>query len=161
MPGVVDGMRDNPSAALERAFQAVAASEMRELPFFLPQVPVRACGFVLYEQQWLGCLLTPWMLSLLVLPGPQQRWEKRRVGDKLALSLPCGDVRFTVGEITGCGQYLAASLMSPLDRRLTPQALIALADSAAKMALSLPLMNGELPANPSRRSLFTQGRAHA
>ena len=93
MQTVTNGFQLNPSALLETAFQAIADGEMQDLPFFQPQIPVRACGFQLFERQWVGTILTPWMLSLLVLPGPEQVWQPHAVGDKLALSLPCGSVR--------------------------------------------------------------------
>lgn len=154
MQTVTNGFQLNPSALLESAFQAVADGGMQDLPFFLPQIPVRACGFQLFEQQWVGTVLTPWMLSLLVLPGPEQVWQPRAVGDKLALSLPCGSVRFIVGELEGCGQYLACSLMSPLDRHLGAEQALALAQQSARMALSLPVVDGNIPSNPGRRALF-------
>ncbi|CAI0714152.1 Hydrogenase-2 operon protein hybE [Serratia fonticola] len=154
MQTVTNGFQLNPSALLETAFQAIADGEMQGLPFFQPQIPVRACGFQLFERQWVGTILTPWMLSLLVLPGPEQVWQPYAVGDKLALSLPCGSVRFIVGEIAGCGQYLACSLMSPLDRHLGAEQALALAQQSARMALSLPVADGNIPSNPGRRALF-------
>ncbi|NCG53126.1 hydrogenase-2 assembly chaperone [Serratia fonticola] len=154
MQTVTNGFQLNPSALLETAFQAIADGEMQDLPFFQPQISVRACGFQLFEQQWVGTILTPWMLSLLVLPGPEQVWQPYAVGDKLALSLPCGSVRFIVGEIAGCGQYLACSLMSPLDRHLGAEQALALAQQSARMALSLPVADGNIPSNPGRRALF-------
>ena len=33
--------------------------------------------FVLFEDQWIGTVLTPWMMSVVILPGPQQQWEPR------------------------------------------------------------------------------------
>jgi [NiFe] hydrogenase assembly HybE family chaperone len=154
MQTVTNGFQLNPGVLLETAFQAIADGEMQDLPFFQPQIPVRACGFQLFERQWVGTILTPWMLSLLVLPGPEQVWQPYTVGDKLALNLPCGSVRFIVGEIAGCGQYLACSLMSPLDRHLGAEQALALAQQSARMALSLPVADGNIPSNPGRRALF-------
>lgn len=154
MPDVINGLMQDPTPQLEAAFQAIADREMRELPFYRPQIPVRACGFQRFEQQWVGSMLTPWMLSLLVLPGPGETWQRRAVGEKLALRLPCGDVRFSVGEIDGCGQYLAASLMSPVDKHLTAEQMLDLAENSVRMALSLPVADASAPANPGRRALF-------
>lgn len=154
MQDVINGFSHNPDARLEAAFQAIADGDMRHLPFFQPQIPVRACGFQLFEHQWVGCVLTPWMLSLLVLPGPEQVWQMRTVGEKLGLILPCGNVRFTVGYVDGCGQYLASSLMSPLDKHATAEQMLTLAEHTARMALSLPVADSNQPANPARRALF-------
>ncbi|OMQ22828.1 hydrogenase-2 assembly chaperone [Serratia oryzae] len=160
MRDAVNGFPTTPAPLLEAAFQAVAADGMRDLPFFHSQIPIRACGFQLFEQQWIGCMLTPWMLSLLVLPGPQQQWQPRQVGEKLALALPCGNVSFTLGEIDGCGQYLACSLMSPLESSLRADQALALAENSARMALSLPVVDGSLPSNPRRRALFRLQRGN-
>ncbi|BCG09403.1 hydrogenase-2 assembly chaperone [Buttiauxella agrestis] len=153
LPGI-NGFTHNPSASLEEAFQAVAQTQMRQLPFYRAHIPVRACGFQLFEHQWLGCMLTPWMLSLMVLPGPGQVWTMRTIGEKLALALPCGNVRFTVGEMDGCGQYLASSLMSPLQKQNAAETMIMLAEQTARMALSLPVVDSIQPENPGRRAFF-------
>ncbi|MGM7933472.1 hydrogenase-2 assembly chaperone [Yersinia enterocolitica] len=153
---VIAGHEQNPAALLEQVFGQVAADEMRGLPFYRDHIPLRACGFQLFEQQWIGALLTPWMLSLVVLPGPQQSWQCRAVGERLMLALPCGGISFTVSEIAGCGQYLSRSLMSPLDTSLSAERALQLAEQSARMALSLPVMDADAPADPGRRALFNK-----
>ncbi|AIN19868.1 [NiFe] hydrogenase assembly chaperone, HybE family domain protein [Yersinia rochesterensis] len=156
MSDVIAGHEQNPAALLEQVFGQVAADEMRGLPFYRDHIPLRACGFQLFEQQWIGALLTPWMLSLVVLPGPQQSWQRRAVGERLVLALPCGAMGFTVSEIAGCGQYLSRSLMSPLDTALSAERALLLTEQSARMALSLPVVNADAPANPRRRALFNK-----
>ncbi|CNE94143.1 TPA: hydrogenase-2 assembly chaperone [Yersinia enterocolitica] len=156
MSDVIAGHEQNPAALLEQVFGQVAADEMRGLPFYRDHIPLRACGFQLFEQQWIGALLTPWMLSLVVLPGPQQSWQCRAVGERLMLALPCGGISFTVSEIAGCGQYLSRSLMSPLDTSLSAERALQLAEQSARMALSLPVMDADAPADPRRRALFNK-----
>lgn len=156
MSDVIIGHEQNPAALLEQLFGEVAADEMRGLPFYRDHIPLRACGFQLFEQQWIGALLTPWMLSLVVLPGPQQSWQRRAVGERLMLALPCGSMGFTVSEIAGCGQYLSRSLMSPLDTSLSAERALQLAEQSARMALSLPVADADAPANPRRRALFNK-----
>ncbi|EPA3122164.1 hydrogenase-2 assembly chaperone [Yersinia enterocolitica] len=156
MSDVIAGHEQNPAALLEQVFGQVAADEMRGLPFYRDHIPLRACRFQLFEQQWIGALLTPWMLSLVVLPGPQQSWQRRAVGERLMLALPCGTIGFTVSEIAGCGQYLSRSLMSPLDTSLSAERALQLAEQSARMALSLPVMDADAPANPRRRALFNK-----
>ncbi|EKN3981767.1 hydrogenase-2 assembly chaperone [Yersinia enterocolitica] len=156
MSDVIAGHEQNPAALLEQVFGQVAADEMRGLPFYRDHIPLRACGFQLFEQQWIGALLTPWMLSLVVLPGPQQSWQRRAVGERLMLALPCGTIGFTVSEIACCGQYLSRSLMSPLDTSLSAERALQLAEQSARMALSLPVMDADAPANPRRRALFNK-----
>ncbi|PWC23021.1 hydrogenase-2 assembly chaperone [Brenneria roseae subsp. roseae] len=149
---------EHPAAWLEQMFTQIADEKMRSLPFFREGIPVRACGFTVFEQQWVGCLLTPWMMSLLVLPGPGQIWPIRPLADRLALALPCGNVTFIVGEMSG-KQYLSCSLMSPIDRHLHGEQAVLLAEQSARMALSLPVSDGNAPRNSSLRALFSRNRS--
>ncbi|ELI8305978.1 [NiFe]-hydrogenase assembly chaperone HybE, partial [Yersinia enterocolitica] len=80
----------------------------------------------------------------------------RAVGERLMLALPCGGISFTVSEIAGCGQYLSRSLMSPLDTSLSAERALQLAEQSARMALSLPVMDADAPADPRRRALFNK-----
>lgn len=133
------GFMHNPAGQLVDAFERVAWRALHDLDFLHPAMPVHASRFTLFESQWVGCLIAPWMLSALILPGPDQVWERRAIGDKIALALPSGTVLFTVGELDDLGQYLACSLMSPLARGLTVEQGVRLADDCARMLLSLPV----------------------
>ncbi len=156
---LVMGHDQSPVAWLEAEFSRIARERMQSLPFYRAGIPVQACGFTLFEQQWFGCLLTPWMMSLVVLPGPQQQWPRRTVSDKLALSLPCGEVGFIVGATDDGSQYLTCSLMSPLDTALDAEQAVRLAEQSARMALSLPVVDAAAPQNPGRRALFGRYRS--
>ncbi len=153
------GFDVSPHREVQQAFKAIAAHEMQGLPFVHSQMDVYATPFTLFENQWLGCVLTPWMLSLHIYPGPQQCWPVRRVSERLGLQLPYGEMTFTVGELPALGQYLSCSLMSPLTPDLSPQQGVQLADNCLKMALSLPVTDASL----SRRALLfgQRGAQHA
>lgn len=159
MQDEVIGFDVSPHREVQAAFAAIAEQEMHGLPFVHATMPVYVTPFTRFEEQWLGCVLTPWMLSLQIYPGPQQCWPRRPVSQRLGLRLPYGDMTFTVGELPTSGQYLSCSLMSPLDRGLSVDAGIALADNCLKMALSLPVTDAAL----SRRALLQglRDKAHA
>lgn len=144
------GFADTPQDTVQAAFERIAAEEMQGLPFVHPAMPVYVTDFSLFEGQWLGSILTPWMLSLVIFPGPQQCWPERKVGEKLGLQLPYGEMVFTVGELEGVSQYCACSLMSPLARDLTAVQGKSLAQDCLRMALSLPVRDPLV----SRRALF-------
>ena len=55
--------------------------EMQDLPFYHKGIECFCPKFVLFEDQWIGTVLTPWMMSVVILPGPQQQWEPRELGD--------------------------------------------------------------------------------
>lgn len=159
MPGELSGFLTSPHSEVQAAFSEIADGEMHALPFVHPAMPVYVTPFTLFEGQWLGCILTPWMLSLLIFPGPQQRWARRNISERLGLKLPYGEMTFITGELPALGQYLSCSLLSPLPRELGAEQGQRLAQDCLKMALSLPVADAAL----SRRGLLfgRRGEQHA
>ena len=135
---LVTGFDDNPSELFRVAMQKVAEN-MQDLPFYRGDIPCFTPNFVLFEGQWIGTVLTPWMLSIVVLPGPQQQWEIRTIGDKLGLQLPYKTITFTVSSVESVPQYLSSSLLSPLDPHLTAEQAVQLTKDCLTMLLSLPV----------------------
>ncbi|MGY3853708.1 hydrogenase-2 assembly chaperone [Aeromonas aquatilis] len=147
------GFASDPAPLLVAQYERIAREEMQALPFYHATMPIVA-ECTLFDGQWLGCVLTPWMLSVVVLPGPDQLWPVRSSSDRLALQLPCGNMTFMVGELPESGQLLACSLMSPLDPHLGAEQGRALVSSTLKMLLSLPVQQGAGGVDLGRRRLF-------
>ncbi len=147
------GFASDPAPLLVAQYERIAREEMQALPFYHASMPVVA-ECTLFEGQWLGCVLTPWMLSVVVLPGPDQLWPVRSSSERLALQLPCGNLTFMVGALSETGQLLACSLMSPIDPHLGADEGRALVSSTLKMLFSLPVQQGEGGVDLGRRRLF-------
>ena len=94
--------------------------EMQELPFFHHNIECFCPKFVLFEGQWVGSVLTPWMISVVILPGPQQTWEPRELGDKITVQLPYKALTFTVSGIETVPQYFKLLLAFPRLIRILP-----------------------------------------
>jgi len=149
------GWSENPAARLEAAFRAIAAGRMRGLPFVNEALEVEAVGFAHWDGHWLGCLVTPWFMNLVLLPRDAAAWQSVPAGDKVAYRFPAGVYDFVAGREAAIGEYQACSLFSPMFEfadhdaaRLTAQAaLLALFDAANNDMAYAP------PAAPARPPL--------
>lgn len=153
------GYPENPSTVVEQAFKKIAQTQdMMELPFYHKGIQTKTFSFQEFEEQWIGVLLTPWLLSVVIFPGANQVWPQREIGDKLGLSFPRGDVTFVVSEIEGLGQYLSCSLMSPLDRLVHQIVYEQLAEDSLKELLGQKDPDTNAPLDPKRRFIMLRSQ---
>ncbi|WP_303787224.1 [NiFe]-hydrogenase assembly chaperone HybE [Azovibrio restrictus] len=106
---------NNPAPALEAAFRHIAATRMAGLPIANPMLAVEAVAFRRYEKSghWLGVLITPWAINLLLLPAPGAPWPAAGPGGKHTWHFPSGDYEFTIAGEEALGTYHLCSLFSP------------------------------------------------
>ncbi len=104
----------NPSDALEATYRHVAETRMHGLPFVNPALAVEAVGFAPWQGRWLGVLVTPWCINLVLAPLEPTAWRSLRQGEKRRYRFPAGDYEF-VGTIEpGVGEFQLCSLFSPV-----------------------------------------------
>lgn len=144
-PAAPDGQPD-PGALLERTFARIHATRMQGLPFLNPALRVEAVGLRRWEGRWLGVLVTPWFMSLVLLPDVPAAWQHAALGKSVAYALPAGVFQFIGGHEPGLGEYQSCSLFSPVfefadqdGARATAQAaLAALFDAGSRAGLEGP-----------------------
>ena len=107
-------MTENPAARLEAAFRAIYEERMQDLPFINPALSVEAVDVLPWNGHWLGVLITPWFMNLMLLPGSDKTWPALRRGEKCEQSFPAGVFEFIAGRQDALGEYLACSLFSPM-----------------------------------------------
>lgn len=151
LQSIIQGFEQEPSILFQSAMQEVA-KEMQDLPFYREGIECYCPKFVLFENQWIGTVVTPWMLSVVILPGKDQQWEPREIGDKLTIQLPYKSLTFTVSSLETIPQYLSCSLHSPIDPSMTNAQAVQLAQDCLRMILSMPTKTPTF--DPDRRSLF-------
>ena len=147
----VTGFEENPTEIFLAEMKNIVP-EMQDLPFFHKGIECFCPKFVLFEDQWIGTVLTPWLMSVVILPGPQQQWEPRELGDKLTVQLPYKALTFTVSSLENVPQYLSCSLHSPLDPNLTNEQAVQLTQDCLRTVLSIPTAQPTF--NSDRRNLF-------
>lgn len=134
---------------LEALFNDILAQRMRDLPVLNPALAVGALGFSRYNADWVGVLITPWFMNLLLLPSAESRWSAQAPGTKFDQAFPYGSFEFVVADERQLGRYAQCSLFSPMFQFADQAAAVAAAESALQALLAVPA-----PRAISRRDLL-------
>jgi [NiFe] hydrogenase assembly HybE family chaperone len=121
---------DRVSQLVER-FTYIGETAMHDLPIYNHALQVDAIGFEVTEAGWLGVLITPWFINVILLPKQKQK-AAIPLGEKVTHELVSGQHEFSVGEDDELGHYDFLTLASPTLRYKSHQA----ARDAAQKALS-------------------------
>jgi [NiFe] hydrogenase assembly HybE family chaperone len=105
---------EDPARALEQAFRRIETERMRDVPILNPAVAVRALGFRRSSEGWLGVLLTPWCMNLMLLPAEGTAWRSLPPGEKRSVAFPGGEFEFIAGHEAAIGEFHSCSLFSPV-----------------------------------------------
>ena len=129
---------------LESAFGTILAERMQDVPILNPALAVEAVGLREWQGHWLGALVTPWFINLVVLPG-SAGWRAVPDRDSVWYAFPSGRFEFIAGSEPGLGPYHACSLFSPVQEFGDHET----ARETARVALESlfdPALLGEAPA---------------
>ena len=126
--------RDDPSAAVEAAFTRIWRERMEGLPILHPALRVEAIGLQPWIGHWVGMLVTPWSMSVLLWPVAADAWIHVGEQERRFVTFPFGDLAFLGGEEPGLGEYQTCSLFSPMDRFMQEKGKL-YTEGAARMGL--------------------------
>ena len=124
------GTLPSPTAALQAAFESIRVGSMRDVPLLNPALAVEALGFRPWQQHWLGVLVTPWLMNLVLLPRELAAWQPVRAGESRHHLFPAGVFEFIGAHDDRLGDYLACSLFSPMFEFVDHAAARATAEAA-------------------------------
>jgi [NiFe] hydrogenase assembly HybE family chaperone len=103
----------DPSTRLNAAYRTIA-TRMDGLNFVNPAIEVEAVGFAPWESHWLGVMVTPWFINLMLLPREPSGWTSLPQGKTLRYHFPAGDYDFISSLDETVGEYQMCSLISPV-----------------------------------------------
>lgn len=129
---------EDPSLRVVQTFQRIQRERMAEVPILHPALAVEAVGFQRWQGQWLGMLVTPWCMSVLLLPGQAAGWQSVAGNKRRFVRLPAGDFAFLGSREEGLGEFQTCSLFSPMQRFAGQSEAVATA-RASLVALLQPL----------------------
>ena len=135
----------DPSAQLEQAFGAVV-TRMAGLPIVNGALAVEAVGFAPWQGHWLGVLVTPWFMNLILAPRDRAAWQPLAQGEKRAYRFPAGIYDFIGASDPLAGEYQMCSLFSPV-LQFDEQAAARMVAELARAAL-FDVANAEVSAVP-------------
>jgi [NiFe] hydrogenase assembly HybE family chaperone len=104
---------DKRIAALEERFREIGETVMKELPLYNDRLEVEAVGFRSWDKGWIGVLVTPWCMDVLLLNAEIQPMDYNAIGGQVEVELPGGARQFKKGGDDVLGLYLQLSLHSP------------------------------------------------
>ncbi|MBL8487688.1 MAG: [NiFe]-hydrogenase assembly chaperone HybE [Rhodocyclaceae bacterium] len=152
--------REDPSARIEAEFRRVAGV-MGELPISNPALAVEALGFRPWNGLWVGTLLTPWTLNLMLLPAGNGEFRRLGPDESQVWSFPSGDYGFWGGPASALGPYQTCPLISPVHEFADQPSLREAATAALEALMAEPKPAAAAPEALRSRRAFLFGRASA
>lgn len=108
-------VKDENTARLEHVFGKIYETSMSDVPICNRELSVEAIAHGAFDTEWLGVLITPWCMNLMLLPTDEtQDWDDKRTGEKFKYTLPGGRFEFISGKDDELGLYRMCSLFSPM-----------------------------------------------
>jgi len=99
---------------LEAVFNVIASTRMAGLPICNEAVQVQAVGFRVWQEHWVGVLITPWTISLVMLPGEKASLKPLGADEKMTWEFPSGCYEFMGLQEPALGICQICSLISPV-----------------------------------------------
>lgn len=107
-------MTVNPAEKLEAVFKNIAATRMAGLPICNEALRVQAVGFREWNDHWVGVLVTPWTISLVLMPGAVGPLKTLGPDEKMSWEFPSGKYDFMGLNEPALGTCQTCSLISPV-----------------------------------------------
>lgn len=97
---------------LEQAFRHIHRDRMSDVPILNHALEVEAIGFRARGEAWLGVLVTPWFMNLVLLPKPKADWNDLKPTTTSIERFPAGDLEFLAANQEEIGPYKTCTLFS-------------------------------------------------
>jgi [NiFe] hydrogenase assembly HybE family chaperone len=106
----------SPAEAVEEAFFRIQQEQMADVPILNPALSVEAINFQRWQGHWLGIVVTPWCMSMLLVPGSGENWVSTGENKRRFVKFPAGDFAFLGSEEAELGEYQSCPLFSPMGK---------------------------------------------
>ncbi len=117
------------TTGLEALFKRIHRERMTDMPMLNPALKVQAISFAPWNDKYLGVLVTPWFMNLMLLPHEGDDWADLHVGESVSHAFPSGIYDFVVGIEEDIGRYQSCSLFSPVFEFDSQETAVAVAEA--------------------------------
>lgn len=100
---------------LKSAFEKIARTRMKDVPIINPALRVETVGFREWEGRWIGVLVTPWTMNLVLLPGHDTPLNPLKLDEKKVWKFPSGEYEFLGLNEPSIETCHMCSLISPMN----------------------------------------------
>lgn len=155
---------EDPGAFLEAHYRRIWIERMRDLPFVNAALDVAVTEFRRCDGDWVGVVITPWFINLMLVAGGGRLWGDIPAGERRYVDLPCGTLQFIADDDPDIGPYQYCPLIAPVSTVPDMATALRAATEAMDAVFTPPVAEptGELlqpadaePAGPvSRRGFF-------
>ncbi len=112
---------------LELVFSEIARTRMADILILNPALRVETVGFREWEGRWIGVLVTPWTINLVLLPGQDGPLIPLALDEKSLWDFPSGTYEFMGLNEPAIGTCHICSLISPVMEFATHEEALAVA----------------------------------
>jgi len=141
---------EDPSRLLEAAFRRIETGSMAGVPMLNSALRVEAVGFTRWQNHWLGILITPWFMNLVLVTGEAASWQGVAPGKRRFRKFPSGDFAFLGSVEAEVGEFQSCSLFSPMAQFVGQDDARAVAQAALEALLREPA--AAVPSAPPREA---------
>ncbi|NOZ36648.1 MAG: [NiFe]-hydrogenase assembly chaperone HybE [Gammaproteobacteria bacterium] len=114
---------------LEQTFNRILHEQMAGIPILNNRLKVQTLGLQMFEGRIMGILITPWLMSLVMLPAESDDWNALQAGATQSHSFPSNTFQFVINEFDGIGKCQTYSLFSPMSEFANQDHALAAAQS--------------------------------
>lgn len=129
---------------LESVFSEIARTRMLDIPILNPALRVEAVGFREWEGRWIGVLITPWTINLVLLPGQDSPLIPLALDEKQMWVFPSGNYEFMGVNEPAIGTCHTCSLISPVTEFASHEEAHAFAQEIISALFAADTENNEL-----------------
>ncbi len=99
---------------IESVFTRIYQENMKDVPVINEKLEVSVIGLQQWQELYLGVLITPWFMNIILLPYETDMWIDLSELSKETHIFPSGRYSFIIGRDNELGTYQMCSLFSPM-----------------------------------------------